>query len=120
MDIFLSVDNLLSECRETGLPLWELVLVRSAEDSGMSREHTWRRMEKRLTAMQEADRSYDPSQRSRSGLVGGDGEKMRLYAQSGRSIAGEFIGDMLSSALRMGECNACMHRSSEPPRREEG
>lgn len=115
MNLFMSVASLLSESEKRGLPLWELVLRSQSEDAGVSTEDTWARMSRRLTAMRQADASYDPEQRSRSGLSGGDGEKMRRYTLSGGSIAGDFIGEMLSAALRMGECNACMHRIVAAP-----
>lgn len=55
------------------------------------------------------------TRRSKSGLVGGAAEKMRLQYEAGRSISGEFIGKILAGALRMGECNACMHRIVAAP-----
>lgn len=115
MNIFLSVEALLAEAEKNGLPIWELVMRFYADESGVSTGDTWRMMSARLDAMRDADASYDPSQRSRSGLTGGDGERMRAYAQSGKSITGDFLGEILSAALRMGECNACMHRIVAAP-----
>ena len=51
---------------------------------------------------------YDPNLRSRSGMVGGDGARMRAYAKSGKTICGEYIGTVLAQAIEMGESNACM------------
>ena len=113
--VFYSVQQLLQEAESRSLPLWQLILDASAEESGISPEQSWDMMSQRLQAMRLADSSYDPAQRSKSGLSGGDGEKMRLQYESGRSICGEFIGAVLSAALRMGECNACMHRIVAAP-----
>ena len=113
--VFYSVQQLLQEAENRGLPLWKLILDSSAEESGISPEQSWDMMARRLEAMRLADASYDPSQRSQSGLSGGDAEKMRLQYESGRSICGAFIGSVLSAALRMGECNACMHRIVAAP-----
>ena len=107
--VFYSVKQLLQVAEQRALPLWKLILDASAEESGISPEQSWGMMSQRLQAMHQADSSYDPAQRSKSGLSGGDGEKMRLQVESGRSICGDFIGAVLSAALRMGECNACMH-----------
>ena len=107
--VFYSVKQLLQVAEQRALPLWKLILDASAEESGISPEQSWGMMSQRLQAMRQADSSYDPAQRSKSGLSGGDGEKMRLQVESGRSICGDFIGAVLSAALRMGECNACMH-----------
>ena len=115
MAIFDSVSELLDSCKERGLPLWETVMLSSARETGISAESSWEKMALRLDAMRQADRSYSPCQRSRSGLSGGDAEKMRLQYESGRSISGEFIGEIIAAALRMGECNACMHRIVAAP-----
>ncbi len=115
MAIFDSIQELLAYCQENELPLWEATMLASAQESGISREESWRRMKLRLDAMRHADECYDPCMRSPSGLSGGDGEKLRAYAQSGKSIGGEFIGEILAGALRMGECNACMHRIVAAP-----
>lgn len=109
MAIFDSVAELIAYCKEESEALWEIVMRSSARECGISAEDSWNRMALRLNAMREADKSYDPSQRSRSGLTGGDGEKMRRYYESGQSIGGEFMGQIIAGALRMGECNACMH-----------
>ena len=59
-------------------------------------------------AIRRAGEGYDCTQRSRSGMVGGDGAKMRAYALSGKTICGEYIGSVLAQAIEMGESNACM------------
>lgn len=41
-------------------------------------------------------------------MVGGDGAKMRAYVQSGKTICGDYIGQVIAQALEMGESNACM------------
>lgn len=115
MNIFMSVETLLAESNRTGLPIWELVMRSYSDESGVSSEATWQQMKYRLSAMREADASYDALQRSRSGLTGGDGELMSDFSRSGKNISGEFIGEILSAALRMGECNACMHRIVAAP-----
>ena len=59
-------------------------------------------------AIRRASQGYDSAQRSSSGMVGGDGAKMRAYAASGKTICGEYIGSVLAQAIEMGESNACM------------
>ena len=109
MAVFLSVKELLSGAESAGLELWEYVLRASADETGISTEHSWAQMAARLEAMKKADSSYDAGMRSHSGLTGGDGAKMDAYAANGGGICGEFIDGILAAALRMGECNACMH-----------
>jgi len=60
------------------------------------------------SAIRRAKEGYNPALRSRSGMVGGDGAKMREYAKSGKTICGEYIGSVLAQAIEMGESNACM------------
>ena len=112
---FISVKEMLSGAKAAGLPLWQYVQRTSADEAGISYEKSWEMMQLRLQAMKEADAGYNPAMRSRSGLVGGDGGKMLTYAQSGKSISGDFVGGIISAALRMNECNACMHRILAAP-----
>ena len=106
---------MLLEAKDSGHPLWECIMLMTAEESGITAEASYAQVKERLIAMKDADRSYDPAQVSKSGLVGGAAEKMRLQYEAGRSISGEFIGKILAGALRMGECNACMHRIVAAP-----
>jgi len=115
MNSFDSVANLLRECEESGLPLWEYIMSASAAETGIDRDISLERMRLRLEAMRDADASYCPTLKSASGLTGGDGERMRAYYAGGKSITGEFMGEVISAALRMGECNACMHRIVAAP-----
>ncbi len=112
---FISVNEMLSGAKSAGLPLWQYVQETSAKEAGISPEKSWEMMKLRLDAMKEADAGYNPALRSRSGLVGGDGGRMLSYARSGKSISGDFVGEVISAALRMGECNACMHRILAAP-----
>ena len=115
MSVFDSVRRMLDAAERRSLPLWELVLDASAQESGMTREESLRTMRERLAVMRSADADYDPAQRSPSGLTGGDADRLRRHAEAGKTIAGPFVGDILASALRMGECNACMHRIVAAP-----
>lgn len=115
MAIFDSVAELLQTCKDKEMPLWKAVMHYSAKETGITEELSWEKMTKRLWAMQSADSHYDPCMRSRSGLAGGDGGKLKEYFESGKSISGRFIGEILAGAVRMGECNACMHRIVAAP-----
>ena len=112
---FDSVENMLRGAEEMGLPLWACIMRADCEEIGRSDEQSLAEMRKRLAAMRSADSSYDPQQRSPSGLVGGAAEKMKTQVEAGKSISGDFIGKILAGALRMGECNACMHRIVAAP-----
>ena len=115
MSVFDSTAALLRAAEKENIELWELIMTRAAAESGMDRAGSLAMMAQRLEAMREADASYEPAQRSRSGLSGGDGELMRRYAETGESLCGGFVAEVLSRALRMGECNACMRRIVAAP-----
>lgn len=112
---FESVKQLLETARKTGAPLWETVLEDDLKDRGTRREDSLGQMNRLWLAMKEAGASYKAELRSASGLSGGDGEKMRAYAGAGKAVCGEFLGEVITEALRMGECNACMKRIVAAP-----
>ena len=112
---FESVKQLLETARKTGAPLWETVLEDDLKDRGTKREDSLGQMNRLWLAMKEAGASYKAELRSASGLSGGDGEKMRAYAGAGKAVCGEFLGEVITEALRMGECNACMKRIVAAP-----
>lgn len=113
--MFRSVESMISRCEDAKLPLWDYIRLSDGAETGISPERSWEMMAYRLETMAQADASYDPTQRSQSGLCGGDGDKMQNYVNSNDTLCGAFLGDVLSAALRMGECNACMHRIVAAP-----
>lgn len=88
--------------------LFEVILQSDCIERGASREDSLARMNALYAAMKNARAGYDPALRSRSGMVGGDGARMREYVSAGRTICGEYIGGVIAQALEMGESNACM------------
>ena len=91
-----------------GRDVYEVVLESDCIDRGSTKEASLNKMRMLYAAMQHSAQGYDPKLHSKSGMVGGDGAKMRTFAKSGKTICGEFIGTVLAQALEMGECNACM------------
>ena len=65
--------------------------------------------------MKEVYRTYDPAQMSRSGLVGGDGQRMNQAVAQGKTVSGGFLGNVMEKALKMAESNACMKRIVAAP-----
>ena len=66
-------------------------------------------------AMLESVTTYQGEERSRSGLVGGDGAKMRRYAESGGGLCGAYLREVVATALSVGESNACMRKIVAAP-----
>ena len=88
--------------------LFDAILKTDCVDRGVTPGASISQMTVLYNAIRRARESYDPHLRSASGMVGGDGAKMRAYAASGKSICGEYIGSVLAQAIEMGESNACM------------
>ena len=97
------------------IPFWEIVLQYDMEERQVSRQASMAKMLSTWQAIQDAADSYTGTQRSVSGLVGGDGLKMRLYARRGESIGGEFMDEVIVQAISMAESNACMRRIVAAP-----
>ena len=110
-----SMKQIFEQSRETGLPFWEIVLLYDMEERQVSRQASMAKMLSTWQAIQDAADSYTGTQRSVSGLVGGDGLKMRLYARRGESIGGEFMDEVIVQAISMAESNACMRRIVAAP-----
>lgn len=104
------------ECSEReGLPFWEIILLYDMDLRQVSRQASMAKMLSTWQAIQDAADSYTGTQRSVSGLVGGDGLKMRLYLRRGDSIGGDLVGEAIAQAISMAESNACMRRIVAAP-----
>lgn len=112
---YLSLEEIVQRCGNEGIPFWKAVQYSDMEDREVTKEESFRMMEKMWRAMKQAGESYDKNQRSRSGLVGGMGGQMREYLEKGNSLSGSFISEVIAQALEMGEANACMHRIVAAP-----
>ena len=112
---FTSIQQMLEDTKTGGLPLWQNIMVSDCARQGIDRTLSWRQMERLLDAMEQADRDYRDTDRSVSGLVGGDGGKMARYGGGGDTLCGPFLSEVMAGALRMGECNACMKRIVAAP-----
>ena len=88
--------------------LFDVIVRSDCVDRGVTPGESIAQMTALYGAIRRAQKGYDPALRSHSGMVGGDGARMRAYASSGKPICGEYIGTVLAQALEMGESNACM------------
>ena len=110
-----SLEEIVRECQEKDLPFDEVILLDDMNERNVSREESIETMRGMWEAMKGAERNYDGSLQSRSGLVGGTGKTMRAYVESGNTLCGPFVGQVMASALAMGESNACMKRIVAAP-----
>lgn len=91
-----------------GRSIFNAVLEADCTDRGVSAEASLAQMNALYAAIVRSGAGYDPTLRSHSGMVGGDGAKMRAHVAAGKTICGEYIGSVIAQALEMGESNACM------------
>ena len=88
--------------------LFDIILYSDCIERGVTKEQSFEQMKALYKAICRAKEGYDPGMRSSSGMVGGDGAKMRKYVRSGKTICGEYMGGVIAQAIEMGESNACM------------
>lgn len=110
---FFSIDEMINAANGQKTPLWRVVLSEHMRDQQESEQAALERMTALYRAMTEADEGYCGTYRSGSGMSGGDGAKLTEFA--GEMLCGEFMSGVVSRAVRMGECNACMKRIVAAP-----
>jgi L-serine dehydratase len=110
-----SFQEVLELCDKEELLFWETILQDDIKERDASKESSLDRMKALWDAMLLAGSTYDKKDRSSSGLVGGDGGLMADYYKNRDSLCGNFISMVITQALQMGECNACMKRIVAAP-----
>ena len=100
---FHSVETLLAAAE--GKPLWQAIQEDDCRDRGVDCSDSQGRMETLWRAMVNSVSQYNSEQRSTSGLVGGAGGQMEGVDDT---LCGPFIQQVIATALKTGECNACM------------
>ena len=103
-----SMEELMEASRTTGREAWRVILDADMEERQVTEEQSLTRMEYTWKAMLESVDRYEGSRRSVSGMVGGDGAKMSAYGASGKALCGSYLQEVISTALGVGESNACM------------
>lgn len=112
---FYSLAEIENHCREEKKSFFEVILEDDMNERKVNREESIGKMTAMWTAMLEAADSYDPELKSNSGLVGRSGAKMEEYRERGETLCGEFVSQVITQALEMGESNACMKRIVAAP-----
>ena len=110
-----SMQQIIERAEEAGKLFWEVVLEEDMQHRQVTREQSLSKMVATWKAMEEASHNYTGRRRSVSGLVGGDGLKMRQYNLKGKNLAGGYVGEVIAEALSMAESNACMCRIVAAP-----
>lgn len=113
--MYKSLQELCEIAGEQKKELYEIVLEEDCHERGISVEEGFAQVTQVYQAMKEADQEYDADITSTSKLAGGDGEKLRQYRESGKSLCGDYVVGVMEKAVKMGESNACMKRIVASP-----
>jgi len=103
-----SMQEIFDRIAETQKPFWRVVLEIDMDERQATEEDSLERMRATWKAMLESVELYQGDRRSLSGLVGGDGAKMRSFSESGKALSGTYLESVIATALSVGESNACM------------
>lgn len=107
---FRSIEHLLAASAQK--PLWQAVRDDDCQDRGVTAEESTERMAALWQAMKQSVLDYDPDRRSASGLSGGQAAKM---AAASDTLCGPFLQEVITTALKVTEHNACMGRIVAAP-----
>lgn len=108
--------ELIEVCNNENIPIWEYTIRSEMEKSDLSREEVINKMRNNLHVMLSSSKiAQEKEIKSVSGLIGGDAFKLRKYADSGKTLTGDFIVRAMASALSSSEVNAAMGRIVASP-----
>ena len=112
---FSSVRDMVELCKETGRPLYEVILESDLTESGLTRAESEAEMHRLWSVMCATSADYCRTDRSMSGFAGGDAAKVSEAAARGILYADGYFADVMAEALKTAECNACMKRIVAAP-----
>ena len=112
---FSSIADMLSAAQERTQPLYAVIRDADCLENGYDAAASHRQIAALWAAMQASSRQYCADDRSNSGLIGGDAEKLRTAAEKGLLLGGTYFQRVTEQALKVAECNACMKRIVAAP-----
>ena len=110
-----SMKEIFDQMERENIPFWEVVLQADMEERQVTRKQSMTKMLITWQAMEDAADTYTGTRKSVSGLVGGDGARMRRYAAADTTYSGPYVQEVIATALSVGESNACMRKIVAAP-----
>ena len=112
-----SISELVLEAEKRKVKISELVLNDQAEAMELSPLELYEKMEMDFYVMADSVKAgQEKNQKSMSGLTGGEGYKMKAYAeQNDGGLCGTLLSKAISRALAVAGCNASMGRIVAAP-----
>jgi L-serine dehydratase len=113
---FTNLKELIEMAEQEKVTISELMIRTEIEQKGSPRETIIEKMSEQLTVMEEAVRKGTRSPvMSRTGLTGGDGNRLYQYAQNENSFVNPATLSAAANALAVSEVNAAMGRIVATP-----
>ena len=113
---FTNLKELIEMAEQDKVTISELMIRTEIEQKGSPRETIIEKMSEQLTVMEEAVRKGTRSPvMSRTGLTGGDGNRLYQYAQNENSFVNPSTLSAAANALAVSEVNAAMGRIVATP-----
>lgn len=108
--------ELLDLCNEHNSKIYEIVLEKEHQKTGLPKEEIIEKMNETLDVMKEsATAALNKKVTSVSGLTGGDSKKVEDYKNENKTLSGVFINAAMAKALSTSEVNASMGRIVAAP-----
>lgn len=109
-------EDVLEYCKKNNVTIYEYTIRSEMEATESSREEVIEKMRENLEVMKSSAKTgMDKEVISVSGLIGGDGVKIKKYAESGNTLCGDFMVKAMGRAMSCSEVNAAMGRIVAAP-----
>lgn len=108
-----SISSLLSSAKSQSKPLSLVIAENDCFENGTELKTLDLQFSNLWNEMKNTSKLYNASDRSKSGLSGGDAEK--ISKSKDKLIGGAYLIRVTQEALKTGECNACMKRIVAAP-----
>lgn len=106
-----SGEELVKICNDNRIPIWEYAIREEVIRSEASRQDVIENMRRTLHVMMDSSTyAQDQQVTSVSGLIGGDAYKIKMYADRGITLTGDFLNRAMARAMSSSEVNAAMGR----------
>ena len=107
--MFTSIQELIHQASEKKMTIGQLALAYEAETQEISEEKVMEKMLYHWQVMKESvDTGINHPQKSKGGLIGGEGRLLYEYCQKKNPLSGAIMGKTVSYALAVAEVNATM------------
>lgn len=108
--MYMSIKEIVDAANSRQKPIYELAIEQEIEQTKVSYEEIWSKMEKNLVTMENAVKKSIEGNGvfSPTGLTGGDAVKIKKYRESGKTLSGDRMMFGVQSAFGVNEVNSAM------------